>query len=55
MTLIALIVAIFCFLIAACIDFAWLGLSGSHAFGWLAVGLVAFAVAHLPLPSHLRR
>lgn len=55
MSLIALIVAIVLFTAAAFADFGWLGMSSDHIVGLIALGLVAFAVAHLPLPGYWRR
>lgn len=55
MTVIALIVAIVLFLIGACIDFGWFGITGEHVLGFALLGLAFFAVAHLPLPGYFRR
>lgn len=55
MTIFALIVAIVCFAVATCIEFTLFGLTGEHVLGWIALGLAAFAAAHLPLPGYFRR
>jgi hypothetical protein len=47
---ILLIVAIILFFIAAILGFKWFGTTNPEdAIGWVALGLIAFAAAHLPL------
>lgn len=46
--LIALIIAIVCFLIALLLATGTFGISGGNEPAWIAGGLLAFAAAHLP-------
>jgi hypothetical protein len=47
-SVILLVIAIICFVIALLIDAHVAGISGTHEHAWLAGGLAAFAAAHLP-------
>lgn len=54
MSLLFLIAAIVCFVVAGCLDAGWL-IHGSHFGAWLAFGLALLAASFLPLPVYHRR
>lgn len=55
MSVIFLVLAIVAFILAACADFGTFGMTAEHVHGLIALGLVAFAIAHLPLGDYFRR
>lgn len=55
MSFIFLLVATFLFAIAAICDFGWFGASSDHLIGLLALGLVAFVLAHFAWPPYFKR